>query len=85
MRSFYHFPLPPKSKTSPPTTTLGSSPAFSRTKDSIEVVVVLPWVLATAMPQRALHEPAQHLNWVITGIPFLFGKSSSQLSRGNGR
>ena len=54
--------------TRPPTTTVGSSPAWFRMVAAIEVVVVLPWLPATAMPYFRRISSASSSPRGITGI-----------------
>ena len=51
----------------PPTTTVGSSPPRSSTIATIEVVVVLPWLPATAMPYFMRMSSASMSARAITG------------------
>ncbi len=54
--------------TRPPTTTVGSRPAKFRMVAVIEVVVVLPWLPATAMPYLRRINSASSSPRGITGI-----------------
>ena len=51
----------PERRRRPPTITVGSSPASVSMVPTSEVVVVLPWVPATAMPYLQAHQLAEHL------------------------
>ncbi len=67
-------PLPsrapePRTPTRPPTTTVGSSPPRSSTSATIEVVVVLPWLPAIAMPYLSRISSASISARGITGTP----------------
>ena len=60
---------PPMVPTRPPTTTVGSKPACDRIVAAIEVVVVLPWLPATAMPYFSRISSASSSPRGMTGIP----------------
>ena len=67
-------PLPsrapePRTPSRPPTTTVGSSPPRSSTSATIEVVVVLPWLPATATPYLSRISSASISARGITGTP----------------
>ena len=66
-------PLPrrallPKAESLPPMTAVGSSPARSSTRATIDVVVVFPCAPATAMPDRSRINSASISARGITGI-----------------
>ena len=67
-------PLPrrapePSTPSRPPTTTVGSRPPWSSTRATIEVVVVLPWLPATATPYLRRISSASISARGITGMP----------------
>ena len=67
-------PLPsrapePRTPSRPPTTTVGSSPPRSSTSATIEVVVVLPWLPATATPYLSRISSASISARGMTGMP----------------
>ena len=66
-------------------TTVGSNPASRSTVATREVVVVLPWEPAMAMPSlRRISSPSISARGM-TGMAFLRASISSGLSRGHGR
>ena len=73
--------LEPRAVTRPPTTTVGSKPASASTAPTIDVVVVLPWVPATAMPYLSRISSASISARGITGTPRWRAAWSSALSR----
>jgi len=70
--------LLPVSMRSPPTATLGSSPAASSTRATIAVVVVLPCVPAMAMPRRP------SINWASSAPRCTIGTSCSRAATTSG-
>ena len=77
-----HWAPVPASATSPPTRKLGASPPSARASISIDVVVVLPWVPATATerarPQIDASMPARRS----VGMPSSMARRSSMLFAG---
>ena len=73
--------LEPKLVTRPPTTTVGSSRASARTAPIMDVVVVLPWVPATAMPYLSRISSASISARGMTGMPRCRATCTSMLSR----
>ncbi len=78
-------PLPsrapePRTPSRPPTTTVGSRPPLSRTRATIDVVVVLPWLPATATPYLRRISSASISARGITGIPARRASTTSGLS-----
>ncbi len=65
----------------PPTTTVGSSPAAPSTAATMEVVVVLPWVPAMAMPYLSRMSSASISARGMTGTPRCLATWTSTLSR----
>ena len=59
----------PSTPSRPPTTTVGSRPPLSSTSATIEVVVVLPWLPATATPYLRRISSASISVRGITGMP----------------
>jgi len=58
----------PRASTRPPTTTVGSRPPAARTEATMDVVVVLPCIPATAMPYfRRISSASISARWM-TGI-----------------
>src|SRR5690606_34774510 len=74
--------LPPNSRSSPPTAMVGSRPARSSTKAIMAVVVVLPWVPATAMPNRPLKSRARSSPREMMGMPRSRAATTSGLTAG---
>ena len=75
-------PLPsrafvPSVLTLPPTTIVGSKPPCESTLAIIEVVVVLPWLPATAMPYLSLMSSASIWARGITGMLFFLASTTS--------
>ena len=73
--------LVPSPCTRPPTTTVGSKPPAPSTAATIEVVVVLPWVPAIAMPYLRRISSASISARPITGTPRCRAACTSTLSR----
>ena len=73
--------LAPRPWTRPPTTTVGSSPAAPSTAATMEVVVVLPWVPAMAMPYLSRISSASISARGMTGTPRWRATCTSTLSR----
>ena len=78
-------PLPsrapePSTPRRPPTTTVGSSPPLSRISATIDVVVVLPWLPATATPYLRRISSASISARGITGMPSRRASTTSGLS-----
>ncbi len=81
------WPLPalalvPSSGTMPPTMMVGSRLAFSRTRAIMAVVVVLPWVPATAMLYRFLISQASICPLFSTGVCLFLASTTSGLFAG---
>ena len=72
----------PASVTSPPTTKLGRSPPSARTSISIDVVVVLPWVPATATERARAQIDASMPARRRVGIPSSWARRTSMLVSG---
>ena len=70
---------PPAAYTRPPITAVGSSPAASSTWAISDVVVVLPWLPATAMPSLSRMVSASISARGIAGILRRSASSSSGL------
>ena len=75
-------PLPrrapePSTPRRPPTTTVGSRPPLSSTRATIEVVVVLPWLPATATPYLSRISSASISARGMTGTPSRRASSTS--------
>ena len=75
-----HAALVPISLTSPPIRKDGCRPASTRISASMEAVVVLPWVPATAMHRRRAAIPASASARLRTGTPSRRASTSSGLS-----
>ena len=71
--------LTPLALKSPPTANDGSSPAASRMATTIPVVVVLPWVPATAIPVRPVISRASSWARPSTGMSRSLAATSSGL------
>ena len=75
------FALPPSESTLPPTMTVGSAPECATIEASMLVVVVLPWVPATATPNlRRISSASISARWTM-GTPWRWASSTSGLSR----
>jgi len=73
--------LEPKALTLPPTTAVGSRPAWARVQAAIEVVVVLPWEPAMATPYLSRMSSASISARGMTGTLRARASSTSGLSR----